>query len=119
MPLLFAPKLLEKEETIQKKAAPNRTGIPTQIKEKYEAASGFSFDDVRIHYRSEKPAQLGALAYTQGTDVFVGPGQEQHLSHELGHVVQQMQGIVRPTTYIHGLPVNDDPSLEHLADKPL
>lgn len=95
----------------------NRTGIPDSMKSRFENSSGFSFDDVRVHYNSQKPAQLQALAYTQGTNVYVGPGQERHLGHELGHVVQQMQGIVRPTASVNGLPVNDEKRLEDSADK--
>lgn len=97
-------------------ASPNTTGIPDSIKNRFEAKSGFSFDDVKVHYNSKKPAQFQALAYTQGNQVFIGPGQETHLCHELGHVVQQKQGIVKPTTTINGQPVNDDTKLEHGAD---
>lgn len=95
---------------------PNLTGIPTQMKLDFEQRSGLSFDDVRVHYNSDKPAQLQALAYTQGTQVYVGPGQERHLPHELGHVVQQKSGIVRPTAYFHGISVNSDPKYEKDAD---
>lgn len=94
----------------------NKTGIPFQLKAKYEALSGFSFDDVRVHYHSDKPAQLQALAYTQGRHVYIGPGQETHLEHELGHVVQQKQGIVHPTKIVNKLPLNDDPKLEAQSD---
>lgn len=97
-------------------ARPNKTGIPMQMKEKFENLSGFSFDDVKVHYNSDKPAQLHALAYTQGNQVYIAPGQEKHLGHELGHVVQQKQGIVRPTAWIGGMPVNDSPTLEKEAD---
>lgn len=95
---------------------PNLTGIPTQMKLDFEQRSGLSFDDVRVHYNSDKPAQLQALAYTQGTQVYIGPGQERHLKHELGHVVQQKNGDVRPTCYINGLPINDQDYLERKAD---
>ena len=95
---------------------PNLTGIPTQMKLDFEQRSGLSFDDVQVHYNSDKPAQLQALAYTQGTQVYVGPGQERHLKHELGHVIQQKMGIVNQTTSIYGFPVNDNPLLERDAD---
>lgn len=83
----------------------------------FERRSGLSFDDVRVHYHSEKPAQLQALAYTQGTQVYVAPGQERHLPHELGHVVQQKRGAVRPTAVRGGVPVNESPDLERSADR--
>ncbi len=95
---------------------PNLTGIPMQMKLDFERRSGLSLDDVRVHYNSDKPEKIDALAYTQGTQVYMGPGQERHLRHELGHVVQQKQGIIRPTTWIHGLPVNDSLELERAAD---
>lgn len=100
------------------KAAPraNRTGIPGGMKQDFETRSGLSFDDVRVHYNSQKPAKLGALAYTRGTQVYLGPGQERHLPHELGHVVQQKRGLVRPTGTVGGLPVNTDAGLEAQAD---
>lgn len=61
--------------------------------------------------------KIGTLAYTQIPQVHIGPGQERHLRHELGHVVQQKQGIVRPTTWINGLPVNDSMYYENMASK--
>ncbi len=96
---------------------PNLTGIPGRMKNQFEAASGLSFDDVRVHYRSDRPAQLRALAFTQGNQVYVGPGQERHLGHELGHIIQQKQGRVAPTAHDMGHPVNDDPALEREADR--
>lgn len=95
---------------------PNLTGIPTQMKLDFERRSGLSFDDVRVHYNSDKPAQLQALAYTQGTQVYVGPGQERHLPHELGHVIQQKSRVVPPTLTVHGCRINTDTELEKEAN---
>lgn len=94
-----------------------KTGIPDNLKHRFESRSGYSFDDVRIHYNSEKPAQLQALAYTQGNEVYIGPGQERHLKHELAHVVQQKQGIVRANAEINGQPLNTEEALERAADR--
>ncbi len=96
---------------------PNATGIPNQMKAQFEQLSGYSFHDVRVHYNSNKPAQLNAFAYTQGNQVYVASGQERHLGHELGHVVQQKQGRVRPTRSVASVPVNDDIALEKEADE--
>ena len=60
----------------------NETGMPEHLKEAIENPSGYSMDDVRAHYNSDKSATVQALAYTQGTDIHVAPGQERHLSHE-------------------------------------
>lgn len=94
----------------------NLTGIPIQTKRRFEEMSGYSFDDVRIHYSSDKPARFRALAFTQGNEVHIAPGQERYLEHELGHVVQQKEGRVRPTSYIGHVPVNEDAALEQEAD---
>lgn len=69
-----------------------------------------------MHYNSSKPDEVGALAYTQGTNICVAPGQERHLSHEAWHVVQQAQGRVKPTAEVGGLPLNDSRTLEPEAD---
>lgn len=95
---------------------PNNTGMPDNLKAGIESLSGFSMDEVRVHYNSSKPATVQALAYTQGTDIHVAPGQEKHLPHEAWHVAQQMAGRVSPTTNINGMPVNDNAGLEHEAD---
>jgi len=100
--------------TAQRK--PNLTGLPDSLKSGVENLSGYSMDNVRVHYNSSKPATVQALAYTQGTDIHVAPGQEQHLPHEAWHVAQQMAGRVQPTTNVNGMPVNDNAGLEHEAD---
>ena len=98
-------------------APPNHTGLPDRLKVGIEALSGLALDAVRVHYQSTKPAQLQALAYTQGTDIYVAPGQEQHLPHEAWHVVQQAQGRVRPTRQMaDGVPGNDAKGLEDEAE---
>jgi hypothetical protein len=98
-------------------AAPNRTGLPDKLKTGVESLSGLSLDDVRVHYNSPKPAQLQALAYTQGSDIHVAPGQERHLPHEAWHVVQQKQGRVWETAQSKGIALNDDSNLEKEADR--
>lgn len=100
---------------VQKKE--NKTGMPDNLKSGIENLSGMSMDHVKVHYNSSQPAQLNALAYAQGSDIHIGPGQEKHLPHEAWHVVQQAQGRVQPTKQMKaGVPVNDDAGLEHEAD---
>ena len=110
----------KKEYAIQRKAPQkvNRTGIPTQLKERIEGGTGMSLDDVRVHYNSDRPAKLDALAYTQGNRVEIAPGQERHLAHELGHVVQQKLGVVRANArHASGVSLNTDMALERQADE--
>ncbi|WP_235425582.1 eCIS core domain-containing protein [Cellvibrio mixtus] len=95
----------------------NNTGLPDNLKAGIENLSGISMDHVKVHYNSEKPAQLNAHAYAQGSEIHVAPGQERHLPHEAWHVVQQAQGRVKPTVQMKGnLLVNDDSGLESEAD---
>ena len=100
---------------LQRKA--NHTGLPDHLKSGIENLSGYSMDDVKVHYNSNKPAQLQANAYAQGTDIHLATGQEKHLPHEAWHVVQQKQGRVKPTVQFQGkIAVNDDAGLEKEAD---
>ena len=102
---------------LQQAPRANNTGLPDQLKSGIESLSGLSMDHVRVHYNSGQPEQLNALAYAQGSDIHLAPGQEQHLPHEAWHVVQQAQGRVRPTLQLKdGVPVNDEPGLEREAD---
>ena len=95
----------------------NNTGLPDNLKSGMENLSGLSMDNVKVHRNSDKPAQLQAHAYAQGTDIHLGPGQEKHLPHELGHVVQQKQGRVKPTMQKKGkININDNTGLEKEAD---
>ena len=94
----------------------NVTGLPDALKAGIEGLSGIMLDDVRVRYNSPKAAEIGALAYAQGREIHIGPGQEQHLPHEVWHVVQQQQGRVRATVQIKGAAVNDDAGLEAEAD---
>lgn len=104
------------ESTVQRGVKPNNTGLPDNLKSGIENLSGYSMDDVKVHYNSDKPAQLSALAYAQGPDIHVAPGQERHLPHEAWHVVQQKQGRVQPTMQMQGVDVNDNEGLEREAD---
>lgn len=96
---------------------PNRTGIPDALKQGMEAHAGLSLDGVNVNYGSSLPAQFAADAVTQGESVHIAPGQEHHLPHELGHVLQQLQGRVPATGTMDGTPVNTDPTLEADADR--
>lgn len=95
----------------------NKTGLPNQLQSGIESLSGMSMDHVTVHYNSDKPAQLQAHAYAQGSEIYLGAGQERHLPHEAWHVVQQAQGRVRPTLQIRdAVSINDDEALEQEAD---
>ncbi len=90
--------------------------LTSQLSAGIKALSGMDMSSVVVHRNSAKPAQLNALAYAQGNEIHLGPGQEKHLPHEAWHVVQQRQGRVSATTQLAGITINDQPSLEREAD---
>jgi hypothetical protein len=96
--------------------ARSQSGLPVTLKAGVEQLSGLAMDDVRVHRNSPEPARLGALAYAQGSDIHLGPGQERHLPHEAWHVVQQKQGRVPATAQLKGVALNGDTALEREAD---
>jgi hypothetical protein len=89
-------------------------GLPAPLRSAVEALSGLSLGDVKVHYNSTKPAQLNAVAFTDGRDIHLAAGQESHLAHEAWHVVQQAQGRAKPPT--QGQPMEAEPALEQEAD---
>ena len=101
------------------------SGVPTGVRNKMEQTLNTDLSGVTVHTNSSKAKSVGALAYTQGTDIHVAPGQynpgtssgKRLLGHELTHVAQQMAGRVHPTGEVNGMPLNDSPSLEAEADK--
>lgn len=113
----FESVLTSEQKSMQREDKPNNTGLPDNLKTGIENLSGYNMDDVKVHYNSDKPVQLQALAYAQGTDIHIASGQEQHLPHEAWHVVQQKQGRVQPTSQIQGVNVNDNVGLEKEADE--
>ncbi len=94
----------------------NNTGMPNNIKAGLERMSGQDLSDVKVHYNSSEPSKIGAHAYTQGSNIYVAPGQNKHVAHEGWHAVQQKQGRVKPTGSVGGKPLNDSPKLEREAD---
>ena len=112
----IADNFIYQNQPLQRKE--NTTGLPDDLKSGIENLSGYSMDDVKVHRNSDKPKQLQAHAYAQGTEIHLGSGQEKHLPHEAWHVVQQKQGRVKPTTQLAGgAQINDNDSLENEATK--
>lgn len=103
-------------DALQQAIIQRRGSLPASLQTGIERLSGMSMADVQVHYNSSMPAQVGALAYAQGNNIYLGPGQSQHLAHEAWHVVQQRQGRVRPTLQVNGMAVNDNIQLEREAD---
>lgn len=109
--------LFQFSENSFKQTMPDHSAkVPDPLKSSFEQMSGLSFKDVHIHYSSSKPAAIGAQAYAAGRHIYLGPGQERHLPHELGHVLQQKQKRVPSTMKIGNIQINQDLSLEREAD---
>jgi len=107
----------QRKEESGAQATAHPRAMPAPLLAGIEALSGLDLSDVRVHTGSARPAALDALAYAQGSDIHLAPGQERQLPHEAWHVVQQRQGRVRATTEMAGIGVNDDPALEREADR--
>ncbi|HAS40265.1 MAG TPA: hypothetical protein DCS93_07290 [Microscillaceae bacterium] len=102
---------------IQRKGKSKTNGLPDQLRTNMEQMGGVDLSDVIVQKNSDKPAQLKAEAYAQGSNIHLAPGKEQHLPHEAWHVVQQKQGRVQPTIQAkNGANINDNPALEKEAD---
>lgn len=103
------------QDTSRQDVSQGNSNIPKALKEKIEQESGVSLDDVIIHYNSLEPFKFNANAITIKNEIFLAPGQEHCLEEELRHVVQQKQGLVKPTGTENGVPVNTSSSLETAA----
>ncbi|RMG66602.1 MAG: DUF4157 domain-containing protein [Bacteroidetes bacterium] len=124
---------MPEEEEIQMKAVPvqrqeggmGASGLPADVHTDMESSFGADFSDVHIHANSSQALDVGALAYTQGSDIHFAPGQfdpgssqgRELIGHELTHVIQQREGRVPTTGTVNGQPLNDDAGLEREADE--
>ena len=74
----------------------NASGLPDTLKSGMEALSGLDLSDVQVHRNSHAASKVGARAFSQGAHIYVAPGGEKLIAHELTHVVQQRQGGAKP-----------------------
>ncbi len=101
-----------------------RNSLPAPVRTKMENSFGTNFSDVKIHPDSAQAKGIGALAFTQGNNIHLAPGQynpqnssgQALLGHELTHVVQQRAGRVPVPHQSKGARINADPALETEAD---
>ena len=97
--------------------------LPETVQRKMESLFGASFTDVRVHV-GPQAASIGALAFTQGSDLYSATGQynpetargQQLIAHELTHVVQQRAGRVR-NPLGSGVAIVQDRALEAEAER--
>jgi hypothetical protein len=104
------------------RARPGQPLAPAVL-QRAEAAFGTRFSDVRVHV-GPHASRLGAVAFTNGSDIHFAPGHyELHstrgrhlLAHELAHVVQQRTGRVR-NPFADGTTIVHDALLEAAAER--
>lgn len=74
------------------------------------------FPNVKFHFNDDKPGKLGAAAYSVGSNVYFGKGNDDNhtIAHELAHITQQN---VPATETRNGVKINADAGLEAEADK--
>lgn len=109
---------------LQLKSRGSGLPLPSDVRDKMEQSFNADFSDVRIHRGSEAKA-IGALAFTQGNNIYFQPDQynpkslagQTLLGHELTHVVQQRSGLVKPQGRQGNLSINADSALETEADR--
>ena len=73
--------------------------LPGPLQHSLESALGADLSDVRVH-EGHQASALGALAYTQGQNIYFQPGHynpntpggAELLGHELTHIIQQRGG---------------------------
>jgi len=96
------------ESKISAKAGSGQT-IPDVNRQMFESSMGHDFSGVNVHADSESDGlnkQLGARAFTTGSDIFFRQGEynpassggQELLAHELTHVVQQGGAAVKKKT---------------------
>ena len=100
--------------------------LSESARDHFEPRFGQDFSQVRVHtdaQAAESARTVNAKAYTVGQDMVFSAGQyapetsegRRLMAHELTHVVQQMQGRVKPTIQIKGVSINNDAGLEREA----
>lgn len=73
--------------------------------------------DVCVCVDSPEPERFHASAVTKGNHIFLSTGAENLLRHEMGHVIQQRNGVVPATGSVEGQKINDNVALEKEADQ--
>lgn len=94
----------------------NHPSQVVQTMKRIEQKTGVDMKGITVRFNSSVPSQFQARALAQGgSRVEIGPGNADCVNHELGHIVQQRLGMVRPTGTMNHAAVNDDKTLERQA----
>lgn len=104
------------KQTDEKKDKKLDSRIPKRLVEKAKEIKGFSFQDINIHYNSDKPLKLNSNAYAIKNDIYLSQGKEYLLEHELGHIIQQRKKNFRPNAMINQTRIHHNQKVEQEAD---
>lgn len=103
-------------DDVNKKNQSTEASWEEKVKTQVGEIMGADLQDVSVNYNSGLPKQFKAHALAQAREVFIAPGQESHLPHELVHVVQQDKGLVKADRESSQISINEDPALEQEAE---
>ncbi len=100
------------------------TGMPSIVRAKMEHAFEADLSDVQIQVGSARALELGAQAFTQGSEIHVAPGYwapetpegQVLLGHEIVHILQQRAARVTTTNHLAGASLSSNQALEREAD---
>ncbi|HAS39281.1 MAG TPA: hypothetical protein DCS93_02325 [Microscillaceae bacterium] len=116
----------EKEHSIGNEKVTSRNNLSKGDQQQLEAqakanvskVTGVDVHDAQVTFDSQRPIQLNANATAQGLKVDIGPQQENHLEHELGHVAQNKKQPVQANKQTpDGTLINDEKDKEKYADE--
>jgi uncharacterized protein DUF4157 len=97
------------QDVLSTPGRPLDDGLRSEMESRF---GGADFSDVRVHsdhVAQRSASEIGARAYTSGSDVVIGEGggDKHTLAHELTHVIQQRQGPVAGADNGAGLRISD------------
>lgn len=93
------------------------TKLPSKIIDNFSQKGYDEIKDARLHLDNTSTRATNSIAYTYGNDIFVQnsyANNEDVLSHEAGHVIQQMRVGVSPSSSSNI--INTDEALENQAN---
>lgn len=93
------------------------TKLPSKIIDNFSQKGYDEIKDARLHLDNTSTRATNSIAYTYGNDIFVQnsyANNEDVLSHEAGHVIQQMRVGVSPSSSSNI--INADEALENQAN---
>lgn len=99
---------IKKEKTPLNKTQSYNDNLKQEMEQKYHV----DMSNVVIHYNSDVPAKFHAGAMAGNDNIYMRSGKQQHLRHEMHHIVQQKKQLVEGKHKHKGAMFNTDIALE-------